>query len=302
MNIRQLEVFRAVMQTGTIKAAAIELGVTQPSVSNLLKHFESTLGFKLFSRHGNRVEATQEAQAMLGEIEPLFQLFKAVDQKIADIRDRETGRLRVAATPTCANSCVADAISNLFGGHRDTKVNLDVQRSEVVVEHVLHRIADVGISLSDMYPPSMEAVRLHNCHIVCALSAKHPLAAKPFVTPEDLEHETCISTDFSDGHIGKMITNAFLNAGIQPDWSFETPSHGTAIALVSRGVGCALVADDAMAMAMPATHSVVAVPFRPEISVMMHAVYLRERKGNWLIDEFISRLTHSGQVFDRCKH
>ena len=50
MNLRQLEVFHAIMRTGSVTAAAQELHVSQPAVSAVLKHAEQRLKFKLFER------------------------------------------------------------------------------------------------------------------------------------------------------------------------------------------------------------------------------------------------------------
>ena len=54
MNVRQLEVFRAIMRNGTLTAAAEALRVSQPAVSKVLRHFESQIGYLLFERLGGR--------------------------------------------------------------------------------------------------------------------------------------------------------------------------------------------------------------------------------------------------------
>jgi len=50
MKTRQLEVFHAIYTKGTITEAATFLNVSQPSISKVLAHTESQLGFLLFSR------------------------------------------------------------------------------------------------------------------------------------------------------------------------------------------------------------------------------------------------------------
>ena len=61
MNLRQLEIFSAVMRFRTTVAAAQELSMSQPAVSNAIKHIETQLGFRLFERVGNRLVPTEEA-------------------------------------------------------------------------------------------------------------------------------------------------------------------------------------------------------------------------------------------------
>lgn len=64
MNLRQLEVFQAVMYGGTTKNAARLLGITQRVVSNLVRQLEDRLGFSLFDRIGGRLHPTLEAKVL----------------------------------------------------------------------------------------------------------------------------------------------------------------------------------------------------------------------------------------------
>ena len=68
MNLKQLEVFYAIMNTGSVTAAARSLHVTQPAVSNVLKHMEQQLEFKLFERKGGRLFPTPEANHLLPDV------------------------------------------------------------------------------------------------------------------------------------------------------------------------------------------------------------------------------------------
>lgn len=77
MNLRQLEVFRAVMLTGSVSDAARLLHVSVPAVSRLLAHTESRLGFALFERIKGRLHPTAEARR---------RLYQEVDQVYAGVR------------------------------------------------------------------------------------------------------------------------------------------------------------------------------------------------------------------------
>ena len=55
MNLRQMEVFHAIMRAGSVTCAARLLNVTQPAVSTVLRHCETQLRVKLFDRTGGRL-------------------------------------------------------------------------------------------------------------------------------------------------------------------------------------------------------------------------------------------------------
>ena len=97
LNLRQLEILRAVVQYRTTVGAAEQLGMSQPSISNTIRHIETVLGFPLFERQSNRLIPTEEALILLEESEPLFLLRDAVNQRAGDLRDRAGGRSRDAA-------------------------------------------------------------------------------------------------------------------------------------------------------------------------------------------------------------
>ena len=64
MNLRQIELLRAVVRCETTVRAAQELGLSQPAVSNAIKHLESQVGFPLFERVNNRLFPTAEARSL----------------------------------------------------------------------------------------------------------------------------------------------------------------------------------------------------------------------------------------------
>lgn len=64
MRIKHVEVFHAVMLTGSVGAAAKLLHVTQPAITQTLQHAELQLGYALFTRQKRRLVPTREAQAL----------------------------------------------------------------------------------------------------------------------------------------------------------------------------------------------------------------------------------------------
>src|SRR3569833_2846759 len=89
MRLRHIEVFNAVMLTGSVSGAARLVNVTQPAVSRTLQHAEVQLGFALFHRVKNRLVPTTEALTLYPHVERLFANLDEV-QRLADTL--KTGR------------------------------------------------------------------------------------------------------------------------------------------------------------------------------------------------------------------
>src|SRR5215468_5000650 len=72
LTLRQIEVIRAIMVTGTVGGAARLLNVSSPGVSRVMKHAKTSVGVKLFSRKGGRYSPTPQANAIFSQINGVY--------------------------------------------------------------------------------------------------------------------------------------------------------------------------------------------------------------------------------------
>ena len=98
MNLRQCEVFRVVMEAGTVTAAADLLHVSQPAVSKILAQLERDLGFRAFLRVRRRLVPTPEAQALYDEVRRAFVSLDYLTRFARDLKGLRQGRLVLAAS------------------------------------------------------------------------------------------------------------------------------------------------------------------------------------------------------------
>lgn len=89
LNLRQIEVFRAVMITGSIRGASELLFVSQPAVSRLLSHMEQRIGFALFERIRGRLYATLEARKLFHEVEAVYAGVQRVNDMARDLFEHQ---------------------------------------------------------------------------------------------------------------------------------------------------------------------------------------------------------------------
>src|SRR5262245_14430416 len=115
MNLRQMEVFYAVMRSGSVSGAARMLNVTQPAVSAILKHCESQLKMKLFVRVAGRLQPTPEATAIFPDIAAVFGRLDAIKRLTQDLVGGRLGTLSVAAAFPIANGPLARAAATFLG-------------------------------------------------------------------------------------------------------------------------------------------------------------------------------------------
>ena len=104
INLRQIEVFRAIMLTSSISGAAKLLHVSQPAVSRLLSYTEQRLGLKLFERIKGRLYPTPEAKRLFTEVNAVYQGVQRVNEVADDLIQQRAGHpsRKSGRTPDCS--------------------------------------------------------------------------------------------------------------------------------------------------------------------------------------------------------
>ncbi|MFP7569456.1 LysR family transcriptional regulator [Marivita sp. S2033] len=194
MNLQQLAVFREIMNTGSMSAAARNLNRTQPAISAALKSLEASLGMDLFYREGRRLVPVPEAYYFLSEAAGILDRLSATLSNMEGLRNRTSGALRIVAMPGPSAYLLPDFVSRFTRDKPDIRITLATRSSPQVLNLIAAQNFDVGfgdLSLKgsiaeDLGNELFETITLtHDC--VCALPASHPLAAQDVVTAKDLD-------------------------------------------------------------------------------------------------------------------
>lgn len=287
MNLRQVEIFCAVMRCRTIVAAAHELGVSQPAISVALKHMEAQLGLKLFERVGNRLVPTQDAAALHRDAEPLHAMSQALSVKVQDLRHARRGHLRVLSTQAMARSIGAKALSSFLARRADVQVFFEVRRVEGVVESLESGFADLGMTLSPSPRPGIRIEQITSGRMVIALPRGHRLARRAALTPDDLQQERLIGLDTA-APLGAMVRQAFDGAGACYRPVIEVRHAATACMLVEQGLGVAVV--DPFSAAAEYRWDIETRPFQPAIELPACVMHLDDRPLPRLAAQYLAVL------------
>ena len=284
MNLRQLEIFRAVMHHRTTVAAARMLGMSQSAVSNAVKHTEQQLGFVLFERRGNRLVPTQEARMLLEQAEPLFAHHKAVRRHIDDIRSGQTGRLRVAATAELSASVLPGVVQRFLAERPALHLHLDTLPLNAVIDTVENGAADIGfgIAVHDRHGARVQPVLA--LHAVCVCPADSRLARLSHVTPRDcLGHRLVVPQPANT--VGMLVAQAFATASAPFVPHVEVRFLDVARRLVEQGCGVTII-DELSANAGPSDGLAVR-SFLPRIELGLAAICPSPHRLSLLAEAFL---------------
>lgn len=282
---RQVEAFRAVVQTGSMTAAADYLFVTQPAISRLIRDFELTVGFKLFQRQGTNLIPTSEALFLIEEVERCFVGLDKLAKAAADIRNLRTGRLNIAATPALSTRYLAKILGQLHARHADISFTVQSYQSLIICEMVARHQVDLGVGVSPRDYPGIVWEDLANLEAVCAIPLSHPLAAKDCIEYEDIKDERIIvRTGSGSSQLRGRIDSLLAVIGKPSRPLIECSLTSTMCALAAEGVGLALV-DPFTANDFNASE-IKCLPFRPALPYTCSIAYPAHKPRPQIAEEF----------------
>jgi DNA-binding transcriptional LysR family regulator len=287
VNLRDIDIFRAIMQAGGASGAAALLDISQPAVSRSLAQLERDAGFRLFDRIKGRLVPTREGQLFHAEVRASYAGLDRLKQRAAQIREVGEGTLNIASLSALGHGVVPRAIAAFVKRHPDVRVGYQVRTSNVVRDLVASGRADVGLAADEVDTTGVLHSVFTTPRAVCVMPAAHPLARRSVIAPADLQ-DVPLLTLAPDDTVRHAMDKAFADACVRPRVVVETPYSLSIAILAAQGVGVGLC--NPMTVADKMVRGVAVRPFEPAIH--FRALLLRPPDGarSVLATDFIAAL------------
>lgn len=287
MNLRQIEVFRAVMLAGTVTGAARMLHVSQPGISRMLAHIELQLGVRLFERVGGRLQPRPEATALYAAVEQAYSGVQRVDAVARGLQQGGGLALRVLASPSLSLEVVPRALSTLAQAFPQGRFYAEALLVRDMVAQLARGEADVGVSTLPIEHALLHTQPVGEWSLACVFRTGHPLERQRSVSADDLRQEPLIAFS-ADTPQGRLV-DAWRSSGApasQPTGArIEVRSGQLACALAACGAGVAIV-DNLTARAWGGAQLAFR-PVRRSPRLKIHAVRHTGLPASLLVQAFI---------------
>lgn len=261
---RQLEAFRAVIETGKVTAAADTLNTTQPSVSRMLSDLEEVAGFELFERRGRQLVPTAEALALHEEVERSFVGLAEISRVIEDIRQFRRGSLLIAGMPALALKFLPDVIAAFIQEEPGITVSLRARSSQAVLRHLSSQQFDLGFASLEADHPAVTRRPICTAAMQAVLPIGHPLGEKERLKPADFHEQPFVA--LGSEITTRSETDVFLSGGsARPRIVAEAQLSASICELVANGAGLSIV-EPITAVNFAAAGKVMTRPLTPEQS------------------------------------
>lgn len=264
MEMRDIQVFQAVMQAGTTSKAGKLLGVSQPAVSQCIRKLEESAGLRLFERVRGRLVPTREAHALMVEVERCFTGFEQIQHRVRSLKSFGLGHLAVAAYSALGVGFMPRAIAAFGLSAQHVQLSFQILRCGDIHQQVSSGQLDFGLIADELHTSGLNSAPFMKLPGVIVMSAAHALARKTVIGTDDLLNHPFMALDADDASRRRL--ERYMTAEGKPFRPLVETTHSHSIcelALQDVGIGMAhpLLALDFVARGLLVKPFAVDIPF-----------------------------------------
>jgi molybdate transport repressor ModE-like protein len=244
LDSRRLRVLLGVARTGSLAAAAEELGYTPSAVSQQIRALEREIGAVVLERRGRGVVLTEPGRALATHAERIVDALGAAEAEVQAIAGLRAGLLRLGWFSTAGAILVPRAIARFRRRHPQIELLLE----EADPDECAHRLREGELDLAVVYefkldaplPAELRLTPLVEDRLSIALPPDHRLADRRRIAMSELAGETWIQ-GVRHGSTLATLPAACREAGFEPHIAFQTDDPMAWQGLVAAGVGIAVI-------------------------------------------------------------
>lgn len=240
VHLEELQWFVALAEAEHVTDAAAVLGVSQPTLSRALARFEEQAGTPLFDRINRRLRLNAYGQIMVEHAKRSIAEMQSAEERIAALRDPDSGRVRLAFLHSLASWYVPEQLRRF----RDTVpgIGFDLYQGPAheITDRVLGGQSDVAITSPRPDGPGFAWHQLYVERLCLAVPAGHRLAARARMRLSAAAGEPFVALTEQSG-LRHLTDELCAEENIEPDIVFEATEIPTMEGLVAAGFGVAVV-------------------------------------------------------------
>ncbi|MEU6353329.1 LysR family transcriptional regulator [Streptomyces sp. NPDC047072] len=239
LDVRRMQMLAAVVDCGSVTAAAARLGYTPSAVSQQVAALEKETGTDLLERVGRGVRPTAAGLLLTRHAEAIAREVAEAETALADLLAGRTGRLSVRYFATAGAALVAPAVARLRAEHPGVQVELRLADPDPLPD-VREGRADLALVVGPVEHDGVRLLHLLDDPYLAVLPKGHPLAARRMLRLTDLADEPWVGSEWPGPCLDAQLT-ACEAAGFRPRFVVDSEDYVTAQGFVAAGLGVSLI-------------------------------------------------------------
>lgn len=246
MNMKQALYFKTIAKYGTITAAAKQLYISQPSLSQTLRQIEDEVGTPLFDRSTSPFHLTYAGERYLKAVEAMLEIDARLKAEIESIRHEDGGRLRLGISVTRAMQVLPDVIPIFSKEYPNVTLDL-TETASANLEGLLQK-GEVDLALAATEPSEVnityELIEKESIGILAGKDSKiaGKISSGTPITLRDVEKEDFVALDIS--HSSRIIQDRlFRRYNFHPRILLETSALEVGRRVALKSGACMVLPD-----------------------------------------------------------
>lgn len=276
-----MQVLLSVVASGSITAAARNLGYTPSAVSQQLATLEREAKVPLVERVGRGVRPTAAGMLLAEHAERLSGQLAKAEAELTELREGRTGRISIRYFATAGVALVPPAVAMLRREQPRIEIDLKLVDSGDPMPDVESGDADVAIVVAPRKRPPAKGVSL--IHLLddpyrAVLPKSHPLARKRTIDLADLADEPWVGNEWPPGPCLDLLLDGCAAAGFTPNFFVEAEDYQTAQGFVAAELGVSAI--PLLGLGTPHQGVVIRPVRKPELKRSIYAA-VRDSSLAW---------------------
>ena len=247
MDLRQLEIIRAIADTGSFTAAGEKLRVSQSAISRQILLLEEELGVAVFYRIGRRIRITPAGDSLLQLSSRVFQDLQETITSISDTREKLRGTIRLVGGMTVCLYVFPALLAEVRRAFPSLDLKITVGGIDRSIDMLRSGTADLGLVTLPVEATDLASEPVLEEELLLITYPAHPLAKKRRIVPADLHGQPFIL--FEAGSVTRgLVDEFFTRERIEPDIVMETEDVEIIKAMVHFGLGISFIPWQAAAL------------------------------------------------------
>jgi DNA-binding transcriptional LysR family regulator len=246
MDLRQLEILRAIAETGSFTAAGERLHLSQSAVSRQILLLEDEFNEPLFLRFGRRIQITATGEALLQLSHRLFADIRETCSSILERQKTLSGTLRLVGGMTVCLYVFPKLLKEYRRRHPDVEIKVTTGPTRRLVRRLRSGAADLGLLTLPLEDASLTTVPVIREELLLVMPVGHQLARRRQVEPSALVRQPFVLFE-GGSNTRRVIDEFFVREQIQPRVVTETENVEIIKSMVGTGLGISIVPYQAIA-------------------------------------------------------
>jgi DNA-binding transcriptional LysR family regulator len=240
MDIRQLDMFRAVAEEGSFTRAAERLHVSQSAISRQVKLLEDELGGRLLHRGARRAALTHPGELLLKMAGRVNRDIQEVVSQISETHALTRGTLTLAGGMTVCMYILPRLLKRYRTLHKKVDLRVVSSSAESLLRMLRAHEVDLALMTLPIVAKDLEVVPVLREEMVVVTAPGHPLPRRRTVEPEELGRFPLILYE-AGSNTRKVQDQLLLEEQIPVEVAMETENVEIIKAMVANGLGITLI-------------------------------------------------------------